>query len=261
VVPNDYPGIGTPQKSPATSPDPHTIADPFLLPIGLPAPSPKPLPYDVVPHRQPNPGRISPERTESGYAAPSTRIGTGTVISTRPGLAPEVAPVPGADPALDTPPPTVVEIAPGLQPRPGNPARPPRPHRARKPRKREKEQKLVMGLTGKLAKVINFMTEGIDLVEVLHKSLPRKYQAKRNQVCPENDHLACYTRKPKPHEMAAAIYRNFDKMDWPKALGNVIKMEVGDRAAGKAGQMGAEANRRVHKATGVRIQINLGQAL
>jgi hypothetical protein len=233
---------------------PLVIADPFLHPIGVPVATPKPLPYEVVPHRSPNPGRAPSERTESGYSTPRLGIGVGTVLDTAPGVRPRT---PGAqhDPTTRTP--TVIETAPGVRPRPGPP---PPAHQAKRPGKRTKEKKLIMGLTGKVAKVVNIFTEGADLVEALHKALPKKYQAKRNTVVDPKTGKT-FTVPPRPDQQALAMYRNSDKMDWAKALGNVIKMEAGDRFAGSIGKATAKANRKASNATGIRIQIGLGPAL
>jgi hypothetical protein len=235
------------------------IADPFMQPIGVPAATPVPLPFTVIPHREPNPDRVPSERSESGYKSPGYRVGHGTTIDVVTGLEPGagVSPRPGAPlaPGL-SPPPTVVDSAPGVQPRPGPP---PAPHQAKRPGKRKKEAKLVMGLTGKIAAAVNFVTESSDLIRALHGALPPKYRAPRTTVVDPKTGKT-FTVPPPPHKMAEAIYRNFDKMDWPKALKRVIENEAGDRFYGNIGQAGAKANRAASK-TGVRVQIGLGPAL
>lgn len=105
----------------------------------------------------------------------------------------------------------------------------------RPPGKKEKESKLLLGPhpASVIGRAISAVSEFGDFIDSLHKALPRKYRSKRRGRYWEGQ----------------AVYRHLDKVDWAKAIKNLIENEAEDRFFGSIGRLNAKANR-ARNATG-----------
>jgi hypothetical protein len=168
--------------------------DPMALPIGKPVAVPRPLPWRAVPARRPNPYRNPREQTQRGYAVP---------------VQPRGSEYPAAGPTLELSPHGTKQIKPE--------------HQFAKPPSGTKERKFASGLRIALIGGVNAVTETKDAVEAIHEALPKKVQAKRN------GHL-----DPSLQAMMGAIYDNFDELDVPQAIQNLIANQIEDAIIGRA---------------------------
>lgn len=257
-----YPELLQPETSPLAKPKfpPYAMPwffpalDPLSLPPMQPAPQPLPLPYPMLPHMKPNPFRAPSERTQWG-PEPVKPVGRPF-----PQLKPHpVTGVPRLPIELFPPVPTP-RTAPRLTPRggpqvvlePGRPARLPRSGeriRDKPPEKDEKEKKLNLSLKGtKVGTVVNLVTEFGDFTQALYDALPcdticgektRHWDAKHKRWKYHNPNFV------KRHKI---LWRDFDKIDWPTALLNLVDNDAEDTSAGHAGRINAGANKRLGRA-------------
>jgi hypothetical protein len=226
--------VETPQPVPFIDPfflpQPLPSLDPLSIPIGRPIPVPRPLPFKLLPYRQPNPFRSPTEQTEFGNEVPSRapfafpdvvfQPFTITFPDARPplpfGL---VQPVP----RLGTPP--SFAVAPAIQffPPPvrnvATPAvAPPSPG------ERERKGALQAGLA-RLAAFAYAVTEGLDVLDVLHDALPEQ----------------CQVPDGTPQEKALALYNCLDQLDLDAAIKGLILNAIEDAIVGRANQLGQDA--------------------
>lgn len=210
----------TPGVNPAPLPD-LTPIDPFSAPIGVPMSTPRPVPYWAIPGLRPNPMRSPVERTHRGPARAPVRA---------PVRAPGPITVPVEIPTIVIEPVPVGVPGPGGSPAPApvsrsNAARPVGP-----PPARTKETKaLVAPVWWPVVKwALNGITEGLDAFYAIYDALPLRYKARG-------------ARRFEQH--AAALYRNFEHVDWNKALENMIRNEVEDAILGRVGRSLAKGAR------------------
>lgn len=91
---------------------------------------------------------------------------------------------------------------------------------------KEKKVKSPRAITA-AARVMHGVTEGLDVLEVFHKALPKEHRAKA-------------TKKdgrwwnPSPQDKAATIWRNADELDWSAVVEGLIRNEIEDRILGRA---------------------------
>lgn len=140
------------------------------------------------------------------------------------------APLPGAVPGVGTVPGREVGPLPHQNPRP-NPHSP--PNQPRPPTGRTKERKFAIAVGGAWAAGINFVTEGLDLVAALYKSLPKWLQ---NKLWKENGGYMS------PYDKAQAIVKYFHLIQGDELIFNLLDMQAEDRTYGKIGGHVRNAN-------------------
>lgn len=146
-APPYWPPLPLSDIAPVPASNPWPALDPDAVPVSAWEPLPLPIPYRLIPYRQPNPYRVyQPER---GY---------GSVPRGYPSVQTHMDPVDG----------------PRHTHHPYWPTRPP---------KRTKERKMRMMLNGTwIGLVINTVTEMLDFINALWKSLPKRYQSRYANV-------------------------------------------------------------------------------
>lgn len=177
--------------------------DPMQLPVARPVTQPRPLPRPAR-VMPPNPFRSPHEQPQRG-PQPASRA----------------APAPISRG-------TITVIEPGV--RPATRALPPRANKP--PEKGKKEVKLKTGAAGLIAKIVNAATESADLIDAIYKGLPRKIRGKAYWA----------GEATTPIERAKLIYENFDKIEWGRAVYEIVANQLEDRAFGRLGRIGAKAN-------------------
>lgn len=235
-IPDSTPPVVRPNPQPVgdpANPDPFTPSPtpgaipshtPWALPPLVPMPLPIPLPWRDIPTRpqsdplkEPAPGEVRPDE---GNEASN-------------GLNPRPVAVP----------------YPALQLWPAPNGRVARRHRLRPPGRGVKERKFIGNVApgSTLGKIFSGVTEANDLVNCIHKALPKSKQAK----------------SPTIQNKAAAIYRNFLDVDVPAAILNCVANEIEDRFYAKVGRVQAQVNRRLGLTGGTlgRTSGNIGRAL
>lgn len=217
------PSQALPGTPPLTSPTPNIIsvepvpwtwafpsADPFWLPITTPVPTPRAVPFAL--------------------ARGALRLGVTSPLGD-PQLngEPSLAPTPVVFPA----PGTAIVWAPGsaagLQIQ-GNARREP-------PRKRERERKTNPVAVWVYAG-LGFVTETLDALEAVWKALPGKYKTRIKG------------QRTTPQQMAEDLYRNWDKVDVPEAIENLVWEAIEDRIYGAMGKQTKQANQRDQRIPG-----------
>ncbi len=204
--------------------------DAFALPIRMPAGTAQALGWGQIAQRTPLLNRDPNEQYQRGY---------GTTLDVRNRSSENLNPA-------ETPwPDTMVVMAPSNAPPyfapPGSVA----PHSPSRPRKGTIEKKLIGQASGALKTVLNIVTESKDVVDALFKALPPKYRE----------------RGASPQRKAAILWKHRDKIDPAVAIRELIKNQAEDAVYGRLGRGVANANRNVHRQTGVRVQFGLGPAL
>lgn len=261
-----------PQWDPVDLPVINPAFDPMVLPINKPVPTPQPVPWSMLPYMTRNPYRV--EQSERHNEVPKGRVEPAK--PTQPVPQPAPAPAPSAPPAS----------SPG-----STPARPPagrlepRIQRTRmtrtRPRRRTKERK-VKDKLGLIRRVLSQTTEVFDLVDALHKSLPKNCKARpvwapeavrpganpygrsdaqrdrqatikdqygygftpRGVAIPLDRANENLYRKPTPYEKARAVYKCMDKVDIETALYEWAKSQLVDKIVGKANRKAQRETRR-----------------
>jgi hypothetical protein len=104
-------------------------------------------------------------------------------------------------------------------------------HRLRPPGKGVKERKLIGNVEqgSPLGRALNGFTEFNDLVNCLHDALPMSAKSWQGTI----------------QSRAAAIYRNFDKIDVRAAMIGCLSNQVEDVIFGQLGKLQAKANRQL----------------
>lgn len=206
-----------PTKQPVKSPD--TVTDPSVVPW-VPAPF-----VVVVPRPETVPGTGTPVVPQ-----PGTSPGTG------PDTVPEPAPLPQI---LDFHPDGTVVGTLGKTPKRKN----------KKPKKRERqgknEQVPHVGTVAPNAwYMVNMLTEGLDFVDALYRSLPKECRRKF---------------KPTPYDKAKAIYDCWDHLDLNKAVQNFLNNEIEDFIYGQVGQATKKAQQEIGSGTGLASALGKAQ--
>lgn len=204
--------------------------DPFMVPVTAPQPLPFPLPYRLLPYREPNLWRTHQEQRQAGYRVPAPRadgelvLGVGTTVGN----------------PMDIPPETQVQVDVVTGPKPqvdvSSTTSPPNPTR---PGERVKERKVRIPRSAAgviLHSLINLATEGLDLVNELHKALPPSRRFRRNQDGS--------WRRATQWERMQDLYQHYDEIDIGQAIANVVANEVEDRAYARIGQAAQQSLRK-----------------
>lgn len=208
--------------------------DPWYLPVHAPIPVPDPLPFKVIPHVQPNPRRAPSERDQRGNRAPFVHPGNDLKPTPSPdqpsendpALRPRARPLPGVGPTI--------QIDPG-----GITFKPPT-HRPAPPSGRTKERKFIANLPpGTFARIINNITETVDVIDAIHDALP--------EDCQKGD---------TPQAKLQDLYNCYHRLDVGQAMINLRNEAAEDKIFGRIGSgagKGSEAlfgNRPVGPGTG-----------
>lgn len=206
--------------------------DPMSVPMKNPARERSPFPYNLVPSRQPNPGRSPVEQTWRGpEAAPRYKPSPAPYFIpwNEPGVATPIAvPIPLGPGVEGQPGPTIIIDKPG----PVTLAPPSRGARPRRPGRYVRERKTVLGVGGTIARVVNVVSEGRDVVQAIWYAVPYKLRTKKK-----------HGRGLTVQQMLWDIYYNFDDLQLAEAVRNVIINEVQDRLYGTMGHVGKRAVR------------------
>lgn len=295
--PAEHPDIGDPisiaRPSPARAYDPvvyYPSLDPISIPVpvGFPTPAsePRPIPYEALPLRTPNPFRSPTEAPSWGYTPP---------VPPAPPVPPGEVPGPGQE----------VIVGPGGQADAGTPRRPSRAAPVQPPRKGERERKATVALSGVPARIVNFATEGLDVVNALYDALLEspafrahlertRFQMDLNAAVnledlfwrsdfnsvysrhskgTRNSRLAAWRRRqslldhagyaretwrdyagPKtPLQKAAAVYKHLDKLDMARAMLRLAQSQMEDYFWGKVGRQSAKASGKIGRPVGVQF--------
>jgi len=198
--------------------------DPMATPVGEPQPA-TPLPYEALPHRQPNPDRDPREQTTRGYRVPYywPYYWPRPVIDdpypwlpwpdTRPTRPPVVRPKPPVEPDVDP------RIPPVVRP----PIFPPVP-----PKKKERERKLKIKYpvaAVPLMRLFGKWTEFTDFEKALWDALPKCIRSRQR--------AQRHGKRPNQAQRLRDIYDNFGDIDLNRAIRNVLKNELGDQFIGR----------------------------
>lgn len=257
------------------------LIDPFSKPIEQPEPDAGPLPYHLLPYRVANPFRSPHEQPQRGYEVPTPYRVPAPVgekrVATRgeiwlepvgdPGVAParQPLPVPAVHPAA-LPYPFLAPSMPGV---PGigitiepsgrlaivpPPALPPLPRPPGRGVVEKKVKAIGAGVTWRIA---NHVTESRDFVRELWKGLDPKW---RNQQNPDLWRIKGWkplprgprTAIPTMQDMMDQIYRGVreGKMDWNKALDNLVENHYSDKFWGRLGRELGKASKRSRRPVG-----------
>ena len=198
--------------------------DPFGAPIGQPTGTPSPVPWDVRPHRRPNPFRVLAEQRQAGYGL---RRPVKTPVDTKPLAAPRIDLELGPKPKLE------IGGSGGLPPEYKN------FHRLAPPPKRNKEGKVKSGAASSVYNVvhpvISTVGEVVELVEAIYDALPDQFKVKY----PGTNYTL---RAATPQQKVKAIYENFHRIDLAKAITNFADNQLEDAIWGLVGQTNADAS-------------------
>jgi hypothetical protein len=205
--------------------------DPFTLPIRMPAGTRHALGWAQIPRRQVNLNRDPLGQYQRGYGTTLDVRNRKDQVLAKPQPDRMVVEIPVKGPPVAVPPGTVPD------------------HVASQPRRGTDEKKLILGASGKVATVLNVVTETKDLVEAVYKALPAHRRPKRKKG-----------DKPlTPQAKGALIIKHFAELDPAVALKEIIANQAEDKLFGKLGKVTGKANRRASKFS--RMQITLGPAL
>lgn len=233
--------------------------DPITDPINAPSPgfAPAPRRPTPLPAANPKPGEFTPLPSEVPLPIPAIIPVPGGDWIPGPNPFPAPDPLPGTP--LPLPLPTFVPGGVGnpdrARPRPlwarqqdtemiiWPPSLPPAVYRP--PGAREKERKFVpMSTGGPIGRIVGEATELADAIDCLHNGLGKKDQAKRKYRRDWKKRKAAGknpTSAPSLKRKAAAVYRNFDKIDFLRASADCLLAMAGDAATGKVNRTLGEA--------------------
>ncbi len=204
-----------------------TTLDPFILPIGKAATKPLQLGWAQIPRRQKNIDRDPLEQYQRGYGTTLDVRNRKDEVLAKPQPDRMVVEVPVKGPPVSVPPGAVPD------------------HVASQPPRGTQEKKLILGASGKVATVINLVTETKDVVEAVYKALPAKRRPKGKTLTPQAKGLL--------------IIKHFKELDPAIAVKELIKNQAEDKLFGKLGKVTGKANRAGSKFS--RLQITLGPGL
>jgi hypothetical protein len=202
--PRWVPGVWIP-PTPVEVPAP--AIDPMSLPIHRPITLPRAIPWPMIPHRQPNPWRNPREQTRRGHGRSRAR------------------PYRWQDPTVPS---ERFTVDPG-----GDPRRPPDtvtgPYTPKPPPPGTKERKFIATAhkASWIGWALNGVTEGLDIINALHRALPKQYRTKG----------ADQTQRMRD------LYEHFNEIEVSKAIEEIVKNEIEDRIFGGIGRLGAKAVR------------------
>lgn len=128
----------------------------------------------------------------------------------------------------------------------GQPSNAPRPRgrRARRPPRFVKEKKAALHIRGTFAdKLMNIVTESLDVLNCAHSALPRKYQAKPRYDAGGYGGQGRW-RRATPQRIAMTVYQNLGHLNVGKFVQCLIQNQVEDYLIGKVGQLTAKANQK-----------------
>lgn len=204
--------------------------DPLAQPPGF-QPTPRPIPWAVIPHRQYHPGRDV--REQPGGSQPGRDKPEGSAPPTHP---------PGTGvPAPET----------EYPPKPHRPPWSPGIHRRRPPHPRkEKERKklyLKEGAGPAIAWALGAITEAADMVGIAWDSLPPEIRRQYNW----NGGIL---------DRAAFILQNVEHIRPGHLVANWIANQLEDKAFGRLGKLSKEANQNLHDKLGIDLQGRLPKA-
>lgn len=219
--------------------------DPAFLPIGEPVSHPAPIPYRLLPRMRPNPWRHHAYQRTAGNYPPDSTLDP---------YFPFAPTIPSTSLPFVTPP-VVVEPVSGTASYRAYPMTVAREqHKLDRARRNEREKKIKMqGSLGVLA-LLNAASEAVDLVDCIYDAIPRKYR-------PRYGNTRFVLRHPTPQQKVLAIYQHFDKIDIPKALGNVVSNEIEDRIFGKLGNLSKNVSHGLRVHGDLPIGLQAGRAL
>lgn len=193
--------------------NPWPALDPDGLPIHMPVPTPQPVPYPMIPHRLPHP--MAPPVVLPDTATPTPQAQPQRLRANQ---------VPSFVITITNPPKggkkPVVRTGPGR-------------HVLRKPKKREREtKKRVIGINNasKIGKLIGFLTEFSDMIDVFWKSLPKSLR---------QQHIGANRI-----EKLGVILQNLDKLQPGTLAANALSDIFEDAAFGKLGKIAGKAARK-----------------
>jgi len=173
-----------------------------------------------LPFWEPNPNFSPHERTDKGpkpeaEAEPDLPVGYTPSAEYQPGKPPVVRP--------DAPP---------------TPREPPGPG--------EKERKVQVKVGGAAAKIINFATESLDLINALYDALPYEFRPGYYKLHGKGGKVFYKKRwNASQWQRMKALYEHWDKVNVPDALKNVLWNDLMDRAFGKWGQLSRKARQKL----------------
>ncbi len=209
--------------------------DPLASPIGAPY-SPVATPYKLIPKLVPNPYRAVGAQTVRGYAAPVAQTAPRPLAGMNPigGWTTIVRPIGGGH--ILNP---VNPFRPGAKPAP--------PGKGTYESKYNPRSK---GAAAVILRGVGAVTEGLDLVDALHKALPKEYKTgyyKLHYRDPVTGDIKTYYKKR--HKASATdkisdLIKSPHKIDVPKALSNIVDENIQDAIYGGIGQQVGKARGR-----------------
>lgn len=193
----------------------------------------------ALPGSQPD-GSPEPEKQPSRRDAQQATQRVPVVAGVRVLMLPDLGVVPVTDTQL-------IVVGPGPLPVQEDTIPPPRtvsrPLKDRRNHRRPpiKERKVRMSpLQAGIWASLNFATEGVDFLFVLHDALPKKYQAKRKSGW----------SKAAAHDAATAVYVNWPRIDVGKAIENYVNEWMEDMFYAGLGRAGKNLNQLTGAPTG-----------
>lgn len=112
-------------------------------------------------------------------------------------------------------------------------------HRREPPKGKTKETKIrVSPAMIPVLKAINALTETVDFIEAVHKSLPEEFQARYRNT-------AYRATNPTPQQMLRAIVENWHHIAPEDLLYNLLSEHIEDKIFGKIGSLNAETSKRL----------------
>lgn len=225
---------------------------PGLYPGGVGQPMPGapvgvPFPRDLFPAPRPTPWRraVAPPGTQpAGDNYPKERNRNVTLR----------APVAFLDPAVvgrvrvrDQ----VIEVRPGVAPKPLPPGSPP-PWSSvdgTAPEPDRNDRKLNVGTVGgRFLVAVNATTEVMDFIREVWRALPAHLRSKAKRRGAQVD----------PFTQAMDIYDHFGEVDLALAIENLVNNEIEDQMYGRFGRLSAKANQARHRGSGLSTAISRG---
>lgn len=157
--------------------------------------------------------------------------------------------------------PTDPQPEPGDNPGPGDTTAPPgdAPPELKPPRAREKQRKInvrSIGFGSNIWVLGNLLSEGLEAVDDLWRSLPRECKTRRWRMKPNGKRGR---RSATPYEKAQDLYRCWRHMDVAKAVENVMNDQVSDIFYAIQGRLGTKATQRLNINTGLQHMLREGQ--
>lgn len=221
---------------------------PALFPEYMPNPNTQAYPYWSLPYRKPS---IMPQSWQSGYTA-----------------SPNQHNWPFASPRDLSWAQTISQgfSIPAARAAPRPISRPPG-HERTPPKKNEKERKYRPGRVALgVWAGIGTATEALDLLQLLYRSIPKKWRSKWHNG--GNQHFDYWSQDPKtgkwkyneppPWIMAMVVFNNIEHVDMSKAIPAFVNMQASDKAYGAASKVLNKRFEAFYKSTGRPIGVETG---